>query len=62
MYSKVENANSVPAWAPEDYMVAAGSSLSKKPPSAMDFMSRLNSDITVSLHVCFSFALLQFKI
>lgn len=43
-------ANSIKTWTPADYANAAGcSTLGRRPPDAMDFMSRLNANVTVSL-------------
>ncbi|XP_061390735.1 regulator of telomere elongation helicase 1 homolog [Musca vetustissima] len=42
---KVEKTNSIESWSPNDYARAAGRSNTGKLPSAMDFMSRLDSDV-----------------
>lgn len=45
LFSKVEKTNSIESWSPNDYARAAGRSNTGKLPSAMDFMSRLDSDV-----------------
>lgn len=44
--SKIEKTNSIQSWSPNDYATAAGRSHNGKLPSAMDFMTRLNSDVS----------------
>lgn len=45
--TKVEMANSIKTWTPADYVNAAGRGSQNQPaPNAMDFMSRLNSNVT----------------
>lgn len=44
--SKIEKTNSIQSWSPNDYATAAGRSLNGKFPNAMDFMSRLDSDVS----------------
>ncbi|KAM7347678.1 regulator of telomere elongation helicase 1 [Cochliomyia hominivorax] len=43
---KIEKTNSIQSWNPNDYATAAGRSRNGKLPSAMDFMSRLDSDVS----------------
>ncbi|EDW26039.1 GL14463 [Drosophila persimilis] len=43
---KVEMANSINSWTPADYASAAGRTLGKAAPNAMDFMSRLDSNVS----------------
>ncbi|XP_001354453.3 regulator of telomere elongation helicase 1 homolog [Drosophila pseudoobscura] len=43
---KVEMANSINSWTPTDYASAAGRTLGKAAPNAMDFMSRLDSNVS----------------
>ncbi|XP_017484013.1 PREDICTED: regulator of telomere elongation helicase 1 homolog [Rhagoletis zephyria] len=47
MAMKVEKTNSIEGWTPDDYKTAAGRSQSSKVPSAMDFMSRLDTNVKV---------------
>ncbi|XP_030569109.1 regulator of telomere elongation helicase 1 homolog [Drosophila novamexicana] len=45
--AQAEMANSIKTWTPADYANAAGcSTLGRRPPDAMDFMSRLNANVT----------------
>ncbi|XP_068158803.1 regulator of telomere elongation helicase 1 homolog [Drosophila tropicalis] len=49
MAIKVEMTNSIKSWTPDDYVSAAGRTQShsqSKPPNAMDFMSRLDSNVS----------------
>jgi len=41
-------ANSIKTWTPADYASAAGRKLGGAAPNAMDFMSRLDSNVSVS--------------
>ncbi|XP_055844021.1 regulator of telomere elongation helicase 1 homolog [Episyrphus balteatus] len=43
---KIENTNTITSWTPEDYSKAIGKPRSSGIPSASDFISRLDSDIT----------------
>ncbi|SPP77637.1 regulator of telomere elongation helicase 1 homolog [Drosophila guanche] len=43
---KVEMANSINSWTPADYASAAGRTLGHAAPNAMDFMSRLDSNVS----------------
>ncbi|XP_023293799.2 regulator of telomere elongation helicase 1 homolog [Lucilia cuprina] len=43
---KIEKTNLIQSWSPNDYASAAGRSRNGKLPSAMDFMSRLDSDVS----------------
>jgi len=40
-------ANSIKTWTPADYASAAGRKLGGAAPNAMDFMSRLDSNVSV---------------
>lgn len=42
----MEKTNSITSWSPNDYAAAAGRSNTCKLPNAMDFMSRLDSDVS----------------
>ncbi|TMW51728.1 hypothetical protein DOY81_003220 [Sarcophaga bullata] len=42
----IEKTNSIQSWTPNDYATAAGRSQNAKCPSALDFMSRLDSDVS----------------
>lgn len=54
-YSKAEMANSIKTWTPADYVNAAGRSSEGQPaPNAMDFMSRLNSNVKVAVEAEYS--------
>ncbi|XP_055912686.1 regulator of telomere elongation helicase 1 homolog isoform X2 [Eupeodes corollae] len=43
---KIENTNKITGWSPDDYSNAVGKSRSSAAPSASDFISRLDSDIS----------------
>lgn len=46
---KVEKTNTIEGWTPDDYKMAAGRSQNSKVPNAMDFMSRLDTNVKVLL-------------
>ncbi|XP_053949811.1 regulator of telomere elongation helicase 1 homolog [Anastrepha ludens] len=45
MAIKVEKTNTIESWTPDDYKTAAGRSQNSQIPSAMDFMSRLDTNV-----------------